>query len=149
MIVAAILDCHSPTGHALKLVLPEELDSPVAKPKVLLVEDDQEVAELELLILESVGFTVIHTTNGLDGLRIAQSEPIVAAVLDADLPGMDGFEVCLRIRANPFTNSLPILFLSGNANAPLMAIASGADKVLVKPEGINQLATALSELLKS
>ena len=86
--------------------------------------------------------------DGLEGLRIAQSESLAAVVLDADLPGMDGFEICMRIRANPFTNSLPILFLSGNANAPLMAIAAGADKVLSKPEGISELASALCELLK-
>jgi CheY-like chemotaxis protein len=146
--VTAVLEQNAGNGQGLRLVLPEELSNPTEDRKVLVVEDDPEVAELEKLILEAAGFRVIRTGDGLDGLRLAQSQPLAAVVLDADLPGMDGFEICLRLRANPFTNSLPILFLSGNANAPLMALASGADKVLSKPEGISELVPALCELLK-
>ena len=146
--VAAVVETNCAGEQWLRLVLPEELTTgPLANKTVLLVEDDPDIAELEQLILEAAGFKVQWTADGLEGLRLAQAGRPAAVVLDADLPGMDGFEICRQLKTNPATSSLPILFCSGNPHAPHLAIALGADKVLAKPHGISQLASCLSQML--
>lgn len=146
--VAAVVETNRTGQQWLRLVLPEELTTvPERNNTILLVEDDPGVAELEQLLLEAAGYRVQWTADGLEGLQLAQAERPAAVVLDADLPGMDGFEICRQLKANSMTSSLPILFCSGNPHAPHLAIALGADKVLSKPHGISQLASCLGQML--
>lgn len=77
--------------------------------RVLIIEDDQDIAELERDYLEANGFTATLCGNGLEGEKLALAEPVDIIVLDIMLPGEDGFQVCRNIRQH---KNIPILLVS-------------------------------------
>ena len=79
------------------------------KKRILIVEDEQSIAELEKDYLELSDFEVVIANNGTDGLELAMSEDFDLYILDIMLPGMDGFEICERIRE---ISNAPILMVS-------------------------------------
>lgn len=79
------------------------------KKRILIVEDEQSIAELEKDYLELSDFEVVIANNGTDGLGLAMSEDFDLYILDIMLPGMDGFEICERIRE---ISNAPILMVS-------------------------------------
>ncbi len=83
--------------------------------KILVIEDDPSTLRLIKYTLQQEGYQVLAATNGLAGIRKAQNEEPDLIVLDIMLPGMDGFEICHRLRAEPQTAQLPILMLSAKA----------------------------------
>jgi DNA-binding response OmpR family regulator len=103
--------------------------------KILLVEDDPAVLRAISFILEKEGYNVLTATDGLDGLSKAKGENPDLLVLDVMLPGIDGFEICHRLRAEPQTAQLPILMLSakGQAADKAMGLQVGANEYLTKP----------------
>ncbi|MEY4387914.1 MAG: hypothetical protein RLY20_3197 [Verrucomicrobiota bacterium] len=145
--VKAILETDLRGERRLQVILPEEPDV-ISRPTVLVVEDHLGVAEVIQMLLEQAGYRVLWSANGLEGLCLAQNLSLAAAVLDGDVPGMDGFEICRRLKADRFTRDLPVIFLSGNPNAPQRGTVAGADKVLLKPKGVTELAASLAQLLK-
>lgn len=100
--------------------------------KILVVDDDVQVADLVAFTLQRDGFLVRQVHNGLAGLRAWEAEKPDLVVLDVNMPGMDGFEVCRRIRAQSAT---PILMLSGNGHERDIkrGLALGANDYLTKP----------------
>jgi DNA-binding response OmpR family regulator len=103
--------------------------------RILLVEDDPSVLRAISYMLEKEGYDVLTAMNGLEGLRKAKGENPDLLVLDVMLPGIDGFEVCHRLRAESQTAQLPILMLSakGQAADRSMGLQVGADEYLTKP----------------
>lgn len=80
--------------------------------KVLVVDDEENIQELIRLGLRYEGFQVESASNGPDGISAAQRLSPDLVILDLMLPGMDGLEVCRRMRANPTTQDVPILMLT-------------------------------------
>jgi len=101
--------------------------------RVLLVEDDREVADYVGRGLEEEGNNVTICFDGSAGLRAAQSSPFDIVVLDVMLPFMDGFEITRRLRAED--NQTPILLLTGRdaARDVVKGLDAGADDYLTKP----------------
>jgi len=101
--------------------------------RVLLVEDDREVADYVGRGLEEEGNSVAVCFDGAAGLRAAQTSPFDIVVLDVMLPFMDGFEVTRRLRAQ--NNSTPILLLTARdaARDVVKGLDAGADDYLTKP----------------
>ncbi len=101
--------------------------------QVLVVEDEQRMAELLRQGLEEEGHSVILAANGRDGVAMAESHPFDAIVLDVMLPGMDGFSVARRLRSA--RNQTPILMLTARDTAEdvVEGLNLGADDYLVKP----------------
>ena len=101
---------------------------------VLVIEDDLEVLEVVTLILETrwPGVTVSHSNDGELGVQLARTEEPDVIILDIGLPGIDGFEVCSRIRAFSYT---PILILTVRESPEDIAkgLDLGADDYIVKP----------------
>jgi len=99
-------------------------------PRVLLIEDDQAVRDGLRLALTRQGHAVTAAATGEDGLAQLSAADVV--VLDLMLPGMDGFEVCRRIRA---TGELPIIMLTarGDDMDMVAGLEAGADDYVVKP----------------
>ncbi len=122
-------------------------DVPAKSVRVLLVEDDPLVAKTERSILERAGFTVTLAETGPEGLRFAQTELPMAIVMDGDLPGMDGFEVCRLLMADAATMAIPVLFCSGSPDARERARLAGGKDFLEKPHEVVQLAECLNRLL--
>ena len=106
--------------------------------KVLIIEDEVAIADLEKDYLELSGFTVEIENNGNQGLARALSEEFDMFILDLMLPGVDGFEICKKIRENKNT---PILMVSAKKDDidKIRGLGLGADDYITKPFSPSEL----------
>jgi DNA-binding response OmpR family regulator len=116
-------------------------------PQVLCIEDDPDIALAVRLVLRRAGLSVLHTTNGEDGLRLFQSEEPEVVLLDIGLPSLDGWAVLERIRS---TSDIPVMLLTahGLAADQFRGLHAGADDYLVKPFSNQELISRVQALLK-
>ena len=100
--------------------------------KVLIIEDDELIAELERDYLEAGGFQVEIALDGTTGLQKAQTEEYGTVVLDVMLPGKNGFEICRELRRN---QDLPIIMVTARREDvdKIRGLGLGADDYMVKP----------------
>jgi len=117
--------------------------------KILVIEDDLSVTRLLEYTLKQEGYQVITASNGVEGLKAAQEKEPDLIVLNVMLPGIDGFEVCHRLRNEPQTAQLPILMLSGKAHQidVTTGFKVGADEYLTKPAKPSEIASRVESLL--
>jgi DNA-binding response OmpR family regulator len=117
--------------------------------KILVIEDDPAISRLVDYSLRHEGYTVIPATNGLEGIRKAHREKPDLIILDVMLPGMDGFEICARLRAEPATARLPILMFSAKAQEidKNTGLKVGADDYLPKPAAPAEIVSRVAKLL--
>jgi two-component system KDP operon response regulator KdpE len=115
--------------------------------KILIVDDDLSLAQLLDSQLTSRGFLVITAYDGEDGLRKAYQGQPDLIILDVMLPGMDGFEVCRRLRD---FSDVPIIFLTARNtdSGVLKGFGSGADDYLKKPFNIEELLARIRAILR-
>jgi len=108
------------------------------KQKILIIEDEEAIAELERDYLEQAGFAVTIEADGAKGLARASSENFQLVVLDLMLPGMDGFEVCRRLRR---TKDIPVLLVSAKRDDEdkVRGLGLGADDYITKPFSPSEL----------
>ena len=106
--------------------------------KILIVEDEETIAELEKDYLELSGFEVEIETDGTKGLERALAEDFDLFILDLMLPGTDGFEICKRVRAEKNT---PILMVSAKKDDidKIRGLGLGADDYITKPFSPSEL----------
>jgi DNA-binding response OmpR family regulator len=118
--------------------------------KILIVEDEQGVVHLLKARLEPEGFQVIAAYNGQEGLRAVTEARPDLVILDLTLPGLDGFELCRRIRQQPETARLPILVLSGRTEEvdKVVMLELGADDYVTKPFHTKELVARVKTLLR-
>lgn len=118
--------------------------------KVLVVEDDPAARRLISFALEQDGYEVLTASNGLEGLTKAQTERPEILVLDVMLPGLDGFEVCRRLRADTETSGVLVLMLSAKAQESdkTTGLKMGADDYLAKPADPLEVAARVKTLLQ-
>src|SRR5436305_2795623 len=109
-----------------------ELSQRVPSTKVLVVEDDTNVAEVLTRYLRREGYEVTCLDDGLAALELALAEPPDLAVLDIMLPGMSGLELCRRLRAEM---DVPIIILTalGEEADRVVGLELGADDYVTKP----------------
>ena len=105
------------------------------KKVVLVIDDEQAERELYGGLLWYNGFDVAFAETGEDGLRLAAEEPPDLVLLDMMLPGIDGLGVCKTLKADPRTNNIPVLALSGRRERELGPAARrlGCVQYLEKP----------------
>ena len=118
--------------------------------KILVVDDNPQAATLLVYALEEEGFEAVKALNGLEGLKLAKSERVDLVILDILLPGIDGFEVCHRLRAAPETASTPVIMISAKSRDEdrATALRIGADAYFGKPLGMSELMKAIENLLE-
>lgn len=118
--------------------------------RILVIDDDQAIAELVKINLELLGHQVGVASDGVKGLALAQQNRPDLIVLDVMMPDLDGFTVCQRLRQNPATNSIPVLMLTalGMTKDKVTGFDSGADDYLVKPFEIPELQVRVRALLR-
>jgi len=106
--------------------------------KILIIEDEIEIADLEKDYLELSGFEVETANDGLKGLEMALNEKFDLVILDLMLPGMDGFEVCKEIREK---KNLPIIMVSAKKDDidKIRGLGLGADDYMTKPFSPSEL----------
>jgi DNA-binding response OmpR family regulator len=104
--------------------------------RILIVEDDPDIALSLRLKLEREGsYRVEVSDDGAEGLRAALGNPPDLVLLDVNLPGMDGFEICRRLRKDPATASTPIIMLTARIDEAdrVAGLDFGADDYISKP----------------
>ena len=118
--------------------------------KILLIESDPSAIKFASFTLQQEGYEVFTATNGVEGLKRAQEEKFDLLILDVLLPGMDGFELCQRLKTASTTAKLPIIILSakGRESDKNTGLTVGADQYLTKPVGPTELATNVGRLLR-
>lgn len=106
--------------------------------RILIVEDEESIAELEKDYLELSGFEVVIANDGTDGLGRALAEEYDLFILDLMLPGVDGFELCKRIRE---TKDTPVLMVSAKKDDidKIRGLGLGADDYITKPFSPSEL----------
>jgi two-component system OmpR family response regulator len=114
--------------------------------RILVIEDDAEVARFLVKGLKESGHVVDHAANGRDGLFLAAGEPYEAMIIDRMLPGVDGLTIVQTIRAAG--NRTPVLFLSalGEVDDRVKGLKAGGDDYLVKPFAFAELLARLEAL---
>jgi DNA-binding response OmpR family regulator len=117
---------------------------------ILIVEDEAEIARLIQQTLEAESFTCRICRDGINALRIFQEDPPDVIVLDLMLPGLDGLEVCARIRQKPGAKDPYILMLTarGEEIDRVIGLSTGADDYLVKPFSPRELVARVRALLR-
>ncbi|MBA3870877.1 MAG: response regulator [Chloroflexota bacterium] len=116
---------------------------------VLLIEDSKTQAAQIKATLESLGLEVRVAYDGLDGIRSVMEKHPGLIVLDVKLPGMDGFQVCRRLKRSPDTASIPIIMLTerDEAQATMSGLQAGADDYIPKDIfATEHLMTTLQEM---
>jgi len=109
--------------------------------RVLLIEDDFDVAEMLLMYFQSLKYEVLHADTGKDGIEIARTRFPNLILLDVMLPDMDGYDVCVRLRNMSLTKYIPILFLTQKDEraSKVKGLQLGADDYITKPFDIDEL----------
>jgi DNA-binding response OmpR family regulator len=117
--------------------------------KILIVEDDPSFSRAINHIVEKEGYDVSTASNGMTGLRMATEDKPDLLILDVMLPGLDGFEICSRLRNETQTAKLPIIMLSakGQESDKTTGLKVGADEYLTKPVDREVLLDKITTLL--
>ena len=115
--------------------------------KVLIIEDEPKVASFIKIGLEENGYAADIAHDGLKGVNMVKQNTYNAIILDLNLPVMNGYEVCKKIREE---NDVPVLMLTalGTTEDKLTGFESGADDYLVKPFEFRELLARIKALLK-
>ncbi len=105
------------------------------KSTILIVEDSQTLRQMMRMTLEERGYEIIEAADGVSALEALAERIPDAIVLDINLPDIDGFELCKRIKAGPRGRNIPVIMATGlgRSGFEVMAIESGADDFVAKP----------------
>ena len=119
-------------------------------PHILVIEDDVSVCELLFSCLKKAGYRVSAAQNGEAGLQQIEEDPPDAVVLDLNLPGMNGLDVCRSMRRDPWMGRIPVLMLTGKTEEDDMVagLEVGADDYMTKPFSPKILLTRVMALLR-
>lgn len=119
-------------------------------PRLLLIEDDMPLAQTTQQYLEQFGHEVRHEEDGESGLAAVKANPPELILLDLMLPGVDGLEVCRRLRMDPSTATIPILMLTarGDEADRVAGLELGADDYMPKPYSLRELVARIRAILR-
>jgi CheY-like chemotaxis protein len=115
------------------------------KKRVLIVEDEVDTRAGLREILERAGYAPAEAADGPEGLAQAENLRPHAILLDVRMPGLDGYEVCRRLKANPTTKPIPVIFLTAVQDDTLnrLAYEAGAMACILKPFRLEALVTVI------
>lgn len=118
--------------------------------KVLIIDDEEHIVELIKYNLEASGFTTFEAFNGNDGLKIAKKELPDLVLLDLMLPGIDGLEVCKRLRNDDKLKNVPIIMLTAKSEEidKILGLELGADDYITKPFSVRELNARVKAVLR-
>ena len=103
--------------------------------RALLVEDEPDIQLIARAALKRAGFEVTIANDGLQALAAASAASFDVIVMDCSMPTLDGYEACARLKAQPATRDVPVVFLTAKADAAAQArcMAVGASGCIAKP----------------
>lgn len=115
----------------------------------MIAEDERDIRELISFTLKFAGHEVIATSNGEEALQAALSEKPDLILLDVRMPRMSGYQACEKIKADPGTSQIPVVFLSakGQESEVKTGMDAGADEYILKPFSPDQLTARIKSIL--
>ena len=125
------------------------------KPKILVVEDDPEIANILTYLLEHDGYDITLLTDGRDAYKLITKEPAEGdpgppdvALLDIMLPHVDGIQLCTAIKASPVWKNVPVVILTAKTQdfTVSFAMRAGADDYIIKPFSPTDVLTRLKSV---
>ena len=121
----------------------------MAKPKIIIVEDDPDILELLHFNLEKEGYQTFRTENGEQAVILAQKQSPDLILLDLLLPGIDGLEVCRRLKRDPALQHIPIIMVTakGEEMDRVVGLELGADDYIVKPFDLSEFQHRVATML--
>ena len=128
----------------------KDIARPGAEPRILVVEDESDLALLLAYNLEAEGYVVESVERGDEAeFRLAESPPDLV-ILDWMLPGVSGLEICRRLRARESTRTLPVIMVTAKGEEPerIRGLLVGADDYVVKPFSVPELMARVRALLR-
>jgi two-component system alkaline phosphatase synthesis response regulator PhoP len=122
----------------------------LATQKILVIEDEMNIQELIKYNLEKNNFVVTLADNGIDGLSQVLGGDYDLVLLDLMLPGLDGLEICKRMRANKKTRKIPIIMLTAKSEEfdKVLGLELGADDYMTKPFSVKELIARIRAALR-
>lgn len=118
--------------------------------KILIIDDEEHIVELIHYNLEASGYTTVEAYNGIDGLKLAKQLIPDLIILDLMLPGIDGLEVCRRLRSELKLKKIPIIMLTARSEEidKVLGLELGADDYITKPFSVRELNARVKALLR-
>jgi DNA-binding response OmpR family regulator len=123
----------------------------MTKGTILIIDDERDLVEMvRYNLAEKEGYDVISAGDGQTGLEIAQRHKVDLIVLDLMMPGIDGLEVCRRLRSDPRTGRIPIIMLTAKATEAdrIVGLELGADDYVTKPFSPRELLARVKAILR-
>lgn len=117
---------------------------------VAVIEDERDLVEVLRYNLEREGFRVVSAMAGADGIELVRAEQPDVILLDLMLPGMDGIEVCSRLRADSATAQIPVIMLTAKdaESDVVLGLGVGADDYVTKPFSPRELVARVKAVLR-
>jgi DNA-binding response OmpR family regulator len=117
---------------------------------ILVADDDEDILNLLCLRLEDVGYDVVRASSGTEAVRIAAERRPALCVFDVQMPGLTGYEVTERLRADESMGDVPIILLTASVQERDMArgYEVGADDYMRKPFNPRELQARIEKLLR-
>ena len=124
---------------------------PVDSPRVLVVDDDNEIREILRITLESEGYQVDSADSGEGALEAVSTQAPALIILDARLPGRDGFDICRTLKADARVSGVPVIMISANSEeeSRVRGLKAGATDFLAKPFYPRELLTKVYRALQT
>ena len=122
----------------------------MANEKILVVDDEEHIAELISYNLTSNGYKVITANNGNDAVKLAVEEKPNLILLDLMIPGKDGYDVCKEVRSNSDVRNTPIIMLTAKSEEldKILGLELGADDYITKPFSVRELLARVKAVLR-
>jgi DNA-binding response OmpR family regulator len=120
------------------------------KLRILIVDDSATVRALHKFILKAEGFETLEADSGFTALEVLNSHPCDLAIIDVNMPRMDGFALTRNIRSNPATQEMPIIIVSSQQEAidRSKGLEAGVNTYLMKPTEPEELIDGIRALIK-
>lgn len=122
----------------------------MSKPKILLIEDEEDIVTLIKLQAELSGYKIVVEADGLNGLRAVEKEKPDLIILDIMLPGQNGLDVCRKVKGNSQTKDIPVIIISakGEELDIVLGLELGADDYVPKPFSVKVLFSRIRAVLR-
>ena len=116
--------------------------------KILVVDDEWELRNLLTEFLTGEGYDVIQASNGEEALELAEKEEPQVILLDVKMPGIDGIEVCRRLKEEDKTRFIPVIMVTALEDRDVDAFVEGADDFVTKPFSLMEFSFRVRSMLR-
>ena len=130
---------------------PQSVSNSNGKITLLVVDDDDLSRKLLSRMLNIAGYETIGAQNGEEALDLLEQHSFKAVLMDVLMPGIDGFEVCKRIRQNPATTAMPVLLFTAlvDLDSASRGVESGVTEIIQKPPDYGKLSNLIKTIIKN